>query len=251
MHIDPSTGDFTPERKKLHDQIVEAHMAGVKRPDGAPTYVMLGGGGGSGKSTALLANPDLGIPGKGDAVHVNADDIKAALPESHEMNNQLDLTWASFSHEESSHLSKRIQAASIERGLSIVDDGTGANQKNVAKKIAAMHDKGYQTKAAYATVPTEVAVQRSALRATHPGADGLYRFPPPDAVRTAHAGASRTFANLASEFDTAVLFDNSQPHGHAPTLVASATKGSDLTIHDGALWSAFMSKADPSGPFAP
>jgi predicted ABC-type ATPase len=252
MHIDPATGDFTPERKKLHDQIVESHLAGVRHPDGAPTYVMLGGGGGSGKTTALLKNPDLGIPGKGDAVHVNADDIKSALPESHQMNDKLDLTWASFTHEESSHLSKRVQAAAIERGLSVVDDGVGSDTKKVSRKMEAMRAKGYKTKAAYATIPTDEAVRRSALRATHPGADGLYRLPPPAALRAGHAGATTAFTSLASEFDTAVLYDNSGPHDVAATLVASATKGNPLTVHDPSAWAAFQSKADvPPGPFTP
>lgn len=252
MHIDPATGDFTPERKKLHDQIVEAHMAGVKKPEGAPVYVMLGGGGGSGKTTALLNNPALGIPGKGDAVHVNADDIKAQLPESHQMNEQLDLSWASFSHEESSYLSKRVHAAAMERGLSLVDDGTGASQGKVKKKIDAMKAKGYETKAAYATIPTDEAIRRNAARATHPGADGLYRFPPPDALRAAHAGATTTFTNLASDFDSAVLYDNSGPVSAGSTLVASATRGQPLTVHNPQLWSEFQAKATPpDSPFTP
>lgn len=70
---DPATGKYTPERQALHDKVVEGILAGHK-PSAHPTFLVLGGGTASGKSTMFGGKNAVGAV-------VDPDQIKAQLPE--------------------------------------------------------------------------------------------------------------------------------------------------------------------------
>lgn len=91
---------LTPERRALHDRILDSEMAGKQPVEGRdPEYTFLGGGAAAGKSTILeTLGPDgkplvsvptrtVGADGKAvlsharTAIEINPDDIKALLPE--------------------------------------------------------------------------------------------------------------------------------------------------------------------------
>lgn len=226
--VTDSTGThFTAERLALHAEITE-RIVGGHRSQANPSFVMLGGGPASGKTKAAEAAA-RDFP---DAVTINPDDIKAMLPEYAQQGPE---RAASFTHEESSYLAKRVTAAAIAKRTHIVLDAVGDNSAaSVEGKVAAARAAGYSTHARYVTVPIHVAQTRAVLRGQRSG-----RVVPPTVIAHAHSGVSAVFPKVMDQFDTASLHDNTTDW--KPVL--SMKRGQSPTIHDPAAYSAFLSKA--------
>ena len=202
---------------------------------------MLGGGPASGKSSVL----DSGLvdaPKRTDAVFINADDIKEALPENERMRfrgNNADFFRASeFAHEESSILAKRIQKRAIENGQDVVLDGTGDSAVGkLANKVEQARQAGYKVNGLYVTIPTEEAVIRSNKRALGETA----RYVPVNVVRTTHQDVSRTLplAIEAGLFDKVSLWDNTE-RGNLKKI--GEGEGSNFVIYDAQGWADFLAK---------
>jgi predicted ABC-type ATPase len=240
-HLVPDgRGGYEPseERAYLHQQIINQVTEGVPQSSD-PTFYMLGGGPASGKSTFLKSGA-TDTPDKANAVHVNADDIKAMLPENPRMVNGGDADFfnaASFSHEESSMLAKRVQDRAIENKQNIVLDGTGDSAINkLASKVESARQNGYKVNGVYVSVPTEVAWSRSVQRAL--GASK--RYVPKAVVEETHKAVSGTLRQAVEGglFDKISLWDNT---GSAPKLVGSGS-GNDFMISDSDAWQAFLAK---------
>jgi predicted ABC-type ATPase len=240
-HLVPDgRGGYEPseERAYLHQQIINQVTEGVPQSSD-PTFYMLGGGPASGKSTFLKSGA-TDTPDKANAVHVNADDIKAMLPENPRMVNGGDADFfnaASFSHEESSMLAKRVQDRAIENKQNIVLDGTGDSAINkLASKVESARQNGYKVNGVYVSVPTEVAWSRSVQRAL--GASK--RYVPKAVVEETHRAVSGTLRQAVEGglFDKISLWDNT---GSAPKLVGSGS-GNDFMISDSYAWQAFLAK---------
>jgi predicted ABC-type ATPase len=240
-HLVPDgRGGYEPseERAYLHQQIINQVTEGVPQSSD-PTFYMLGGGPASGKSTFLKSGA-TDTPDKANAVHVNADDIKAMLPENPRMVNGGDADFfnaASFSHEESSMLAKRVQDRAIENRQNIVLDGTGDSAINkLASKVESARQNGYKVNGVYVSVPTEVAWSRSVQRAL--GASK--RYVPKAVVEETHRAVSGTLRQAVEGglFDKISLWDNT---GSAPKLVGSGS-GNDFMISDSDAWQAFLAK---------
>jgi predicted ABC-type ATPase len=240
-HLVPDgRGGYEPseERAYLHQQIINQVTEGVPQSSD-PTFYMLGGGPASGKSTFLKSGA-TDTPDKANAVHVNADDIKAMLPENPRMVNGGDADFfnaASFSHEESSMLAKRVQDRAIENKQNIVLDGTGDSAINkLASKVESARQNGYKVNGVYVSVPTEVAWSRSVQRAL--GASK--RYVPKAVVEETHRAVSGTLRQAVEGglFDKISLWDNT---GSAPRLVGSGS-GNDFMISDSDAWQAFLAK---------
>ena len=240
-HLVPDgRGGYEPseERAYLHQQIINQVTEGVPQSSD-PTFYMLGGGPASGKSTFLKSGA-TDTPDKANAVHVNADDIKAMLPENPRMVNGGDADFfnaASFSHEESSMLAKRVQDRAIENKQNIVLDGTGDSAINkLASKVESARQNGYKVNGVYVSVPTEVAWSRSVKRAL--GASK--RYVPKAVVEETHRAVSGTLRQAVEGglFDKISLWDNT---GSAPKLVGSGS-GNDFMISDSDAWQAFLAK---------
>lgn len=227
---------FSDERQALHDQIVADHIAGVPSRE-TPTYTMMGGGPASGKTTAIAKNPDLGVPSKTDAVHIDSDGIKGDLPEYRDMVAAGNLDAARFAHEESSYLAKRIQATAFANRQDVVLDGTGDNStKSVQGKISAARASGYKVEGHYVTLETNEAVSRAKLRAAGSG-----RMPPEDVIRSTHRGVSQVFPQVAGDFDRVTLWDN---NGSSARLIARGTRGSALEVLDQPAYGMFLAKGN-------
>ena len=229
---------FNEERQALHDKIVEDSLEGIPVQED-PTFYMMGGGPASGKSS-MLRTGKTGIPVNDsgdvrDAVEVNPDLYKEKLPEYGTMVAAKNPAAASFTHEESSYLAKRVQAAGIERGMDVVVDGVGdSGEASVGKKVMAAKKAGYKTVAVYATIPTEVAIERSDARAAKTG-----RVVPHSYLTNAHANVSKVFPFVAKTFDEVKLFDNLTE----PRVIATAKNGK-LSVVDDAAYSSFLAKGD-------
>ena len=201
-----SDGSLEPGRQALHDQIVAAALAGHQR-EAHPVATFLGGGTASGKSTAF---PPGSIPG----VHMDSDQIKAQLPEYRDMTAAGDLGAASYTHEESSLISRRIKAAAEERGYSFTLDGTGdASYAKMRSKIDAARAAGHLVAGKYVTVDTDEAARRENIRAKETGRKVEERV-----LRELHAGVTDVLQQLITndDFDAIELYDNNGSH---PVLV--------------------------------
>lgn len=226
-------GNITPERKALHDEIVSKALEG-KPAKMRPEFMILGGGMAAGKSTILnsgvVKTPD-------DHVLVDGDGIKAEIPEYAAMLEHKDGRAASYAHEESSILAKRVMAGAFAGRQNVVMDGTGnASLDGLRKKCDAARAAGHIVRGEYVTVPTQLAVERNIARGAKTG-----RLIAEEALRDTHAAVSRILpeAVKAGVFDTVRLWDSSV--GGTPRLVMSAV-GKDMTIHDGGLWNNFLAK---------
>ncbi len=223
---------YTPERQRLHSAIIAKRLQGVTKSD-EPTVWMLGGGSASGKST-MVREGAVVLPD--NAVHVDPDEIKSEIPEYGAMVQGRDLLAAPFVHEESSDVSKQLIRRGLESSFDLVLDTTGDSSiEKLRGKIRKWRESGHRIVANYATVPTEVAIERANARAAKTG-----RFVDADVIRTIHAGVSQIIPQAISEglFDEFRLFDTSSKPGK---LIASA-QGSQLEVHDQQLWEGFLQK---------
>jgi predicted ABC-type ATPase len=227
-------GSFTPERQALHDSIVSQFTDKVPVAEGRPTYTMLGGGPASGKSTKGVVA--LGhVADDGSSVYVDPDAIKQLLPEVKQALAAGDEQWATLSHEESSYLAKRVQAAGFERGQNITLDGTGdGSLKSATGKLETAERYGYQTRGVYVTIPTEEALVRAEKRAITSGRKVLSSV-----ITGTHESVSEIYPQIAERFGSTVLIDNTT----TPFIVAEGTAGSPLQIADPAAWQRFLDKA--------
>ena len=73
-------GVLTPEREKLHNDIVEKILTGKTKATTERTFTVLGGGPASGKTT-LIRSGAITMPPENESVLVDADGIKKQLPE--------------------------------------------------------------------------------------------------------------------------------------------------------------------------
>ncbi len=222
--------EFTPERQALHDKIVADAVSGV--PTSAdPTYYVMGGGPAAGKST-MLKDSKVSIPSKDKAVQVNPDDVKEKLPEWDRM--QGDTNRAAYTHEESSYIAKRIQAAAFETNRDVVADGTGdSSVSSMSNKIKKARDANYRVVGNYATVPTQVAIDRANARGARTG-----RYVPESVIRGTHAGVSDVLPKIASQFDEINLFDTT-----GDLVLLASGKNGKFTVNDQDGYNAFLAKA--------
>lgn len=218
---------FTPERQALHDKIVAESVDGIPSSED-PTFTVMGGGPAAGKSS-LIANGELDIAP--NSVEVNADLCKEKLPEWETAGS----TRAQFTHEESSYLAKRTQAAAIERQQNILLDGTGdTSPASMNKKIDGARNAGYRVDAHYVTLPTDLAIKNARERGERTG-----RFVPDEVVRATHVGVSQTFPAIVHKFDSVKLYDTSE-RGNT-RLILSGTKGA-IDVIDPKAYNEFLAK---------
>ena len=114
-------------------------------------------------------------------------------------------------------------------------DGTGDNSpQSMKKKIDAARSAGYEVNGIYATVPSDVAVERSMIRAQKTG-----RNVPEHIIRITHKSVSKVLPEISDQFDNMKLFDTTT---RDIKPVASQKKGEKLQIHDPQGWKDFVNK---------
>jgi predicted ABC-type ATPase len=218
---------FTPERQALHDQIIKESVDGIPSSDN-PTYTVMGGGPAAGKSSIIR---DGGVAIAPNSVEVNADLCKEKLPEW----NTAGKARAQITHEESSYLAKRTQAAAFEKKQNVLLDGTGdTSPSSMNKKIDTAKNAGYQVEAHYVTLPTDLAVKNAFDRGVKTG-----RYVPEEVVRATHAGVSQTFPAVVHKFDKVSLYDTSVMG--KPRLILKGSKG-NIDVLDPKAYNDFLAK---------
>jgi predicted ABC-type ATPase len=179
-------GEYTPERRELHRQIVERHLRGHVRQD-QPEILFMGGGGASGKSTMLRSGM---VAAPGDSVLVNPDVVKSMLPEYDQSIKEGRDEAAVWSHEESSDVAKLIHQTALYLGLNITVDKT----KIKPEDVRAARERGYKPSGAVATVPIPLALERAKIRAEKTGR----KIHEAELIK-AHQTAARDFERWAEE----------------------------------------------------
>ena len=216
-HTDAS-GKLTADREILHQKIIDEHFEGMTKPDGQAIFTVMGGGSAAGKSTMI--NSGAATLPKG-SVMIDSDAIKAKLPEYSQMlkAGKVDQA-AAYVHEESSALAKRIMNIANKEGYNVVLDGTGdGSVKSLTKKIMNAKEAGLRVEGIYATVPTNVAVERSTARAAKTG-----RKVPTEIIKGTHKKVSQILPECADLFDDVKLFDTTD----GAELIATGGNGEKL-----------------------
>lgn len=234
------TFGFTPERQALHDDIVNEALEGKTPSGGQPRYDVMGGGPAAGKSHFLRSEAGSHLEDGPHRVKIDSDKIKEQLPETTRMIAEGDRKWAEFSHEESSYVAKRVQAASFENRLDVTLDGTGDSEPGKLRgKIGAAKAAGYRVEGHYVTIDTDTAVTRAKVRAEEMERAGITgRVVPPAVVRHTHQVVSATATEVYTDFDAFDLYDTSADSlSHVMTYRDGAT-----SILNQGQWDQFVAK---------
>jgi predicted ABC-type ATPase len=153
MHTD-NNGNYTPERLKLHERIVNEikdDTPCVKH--GKPIAILTGGAPGSGKSTFLKKYAPWITGNK--IFHIDADEVRAKLPEYKGWN-------ADNTHQETSDIvNKLLDEIGNPCEHDIVYDGTMNTAKKYLPLIEKLKGLGYEVFVIYITVPKELSIKRA------------------------------------------------------------------------------------------
>lgn len=227
-HMD-ANGNLTPEREKVHKEIIDKLLEGKVGVEGQATMTMLGGGPASGKSSVMSADTSGDI----HAVTVDPDTIKKMLPGFEEM-AKVDTNAAAFYHEESSALAKRFAEVAFSENYNVIYDGTGdGGFSSVQRKIDSAKEHGYRVEAKYVTIDTEEAVRRNQKRYDDAIAAGkVPRLPPEETVRKTHAKVTDVAVKMAPQFDHIEVWDNNGARGQQKKI-AEGGNGQHLKVTPG------------------
>lgn len=236
MHIGKD-GNFTPERQKLHDQIVSEFLKNGKvyKKGDVKVSVMMGGAPANGKSSVIKSGA-VSIPD--GLVGIDADEIKAKLPEYQHMAKAKDSRGAAFAHEESSYLSKRIMKEAASKDMGALIDGTGNTSiDSVRKKVKMLKDAGHRVVANYVFLDLDVALKNNEDRFKATG-----RKVPESYVRKVHGNVPNIIRQAVEEglFDEIHLYDTNI--NGKPRKMMDYTDGKQ-TVHDEKLFANFNKAA--------
>jgi predicted ABC-type ATPase len=237
----PPNPDYDParaaERVPLHVAYTEETTSGVPTSN-APVLYMTGGGPASGKTSGLLKNPELRIPNRENAAHINPDSAKEALPEYRAGIQAGDEQAANNTHEESSYMAKESTTHAIKAGHDVVLDTVGDSgiSKLQAKVEQLRRDGATKIVASYATNDVDTALERATSRGIREGRVVNAKY-----LRESHADVARTVPAAIERgvFDELTVWDTED---RAPRLLATYTRGSGLKINDQIGWDRFLSR---------
>lgn len=219
----------TPERIAMRQSIIDSYFEGRKPVSyGKPRLILLGGGGGVGKSTILeFQQKNKMIPKDQDVIKINADDIKLLLPEYRKIRKAKDWRAATTVHDESSLLAKAI----LYRGLGMTSDqvaekfkpylpsrsggkfdllldATMSNKDDGLTLIKSAQKNGYFVSMNGVIADPKSAIQRAIARGKRSG-----RFVDPKVLAKAHAGFLDAIPLYSNVLDQLSLFDNEVARG--------------------------------------
>lgn len=207
-------GRYTPERSAVHAKIIEHFLSPEKIADATPpagekpTFTLLGGRGGSGKS---WFTSDDGLVDPKKNVVLDADAIKEMLPEYEGWN-------AGLLHEESSDLFDHMTDVAQELGLNIVHDATMKTGHKAVALVSRFKGAGYGTEAHYMYLPPQEAAVRGVKRFMGPNG----RFVPPGIIlgNTTNEASFNDVKRIADKWS---FRDNQNLDGSGPKLVMQSS----------------------------
>jgi predicted ABC-type ATPase len=217
LYTDPDTGEYTKDRQKLHAKIIDEYLNGADvaratpAPGEKPTFVVLGGRGGSGKSS--FTNGKVNEFDSKKFIVLDSDKIKEQLIPPY-------AGWNAASvHDESSDIFETITEAARKRGLNLVHDST-LRSMSMEKTVIAMKAKGYTVEGHYMFVPRQVSATRAIQRYLGKGPKERGRLVPVEVI-LGNTRNEQNFDNLKSHFSKWSAYDNT---GSAPKLISRGDK---------------------------
>lgn len=207
-------GSYGDERSVIHEKIISEIMsiekikAATPAEGESPTFTVLGGRGGSGKSWFNGKVYD-----ESKAIVLDADHIKGKLPEYEGWN-------AAMVHEESSDIFDKITNMAAERGLNIVHDATMKNTEKAVALVNRFKDMGYRTEAHYMHLPRQEAAKRAVSRFL----GKTQRYVPIDIVLSNKTN-EESFDRVKGLVDKWSFRDNNVPQGQDPILISESGEG--------------------------
>lgn len=213
-------GKYSEERDKLHYKIISSILsperikAATPAEGGAPTFTVLGGRGGSGKSWF-----EGNVYDAEKAIVLDADHIKSMLPEYEGWN-------AAQVHEESGDIFDEITSMCAKLGLNVVHDKTMKTAKSALNDLNKFKELGYRTEAHYMHLPRQEAAKRAVSRFL----GKTQRYVPVDVV-LANTSNEATFDEVRKIVDKWSFRDNNVPQGSDPILISES--GGAATDEDG------------------
>lgn len=203
-------GHYDKERKALHKKILNDLFINEKqaKPKNgqAPTFMVLGGRGGSGKSKFNGMVYD-----SKNYIVLDADAIKEKLPEYKGYN-------AFEVHEESSDILKKALKIARTRGLNVVLDGTMKGYNSTEKKLQQFKKDGYNIEMYYMHLPREKAAERAIGRFAGDKKDFSGRFVPLNILLNMKEN-EENFNQLKKYASKWAFYNNDVERGQDPILV--------------------------------
>ena len=228
-------GVLAPERKALHDKIVDSFFEDVTPvPVGkTPVAIMMMGGPASGKSSMVRASGAA----EDNFMVVDVDAIKEQIPEYQRAVSNRAKNAAAMVHDESSDwIGKRVRDRAIEERYNVVIDGTGKTLTSYVTNMAKLKEQGYRVTLMLADSTAEIGQERQKPRARRTG-----RYVP-SFVFSAYKTIPANFAEFRSEADQFFVYDTRTLP--AKLVWSSSADGQTETVHDTEWMADFISRSN-------
>lgn len=158
LNTSKTTGDYYPERKKLHFKIMDSFKKDlICIQNDEPIAILMGGSPASGKSTFLRKYAPYLL--KEEILKVDADEIRAKLPEYKGWN-------ATSTHQETKDIVNTLlsdRTIGIPCKYDVIYDGTMNSTKSYYPLIALLRKLGYKIFIVYIDKVDEAVVKKRAL----------------------------------------------------------------------------------------
>lgn len=179
-------GQYTPQRKKLHEEIIATFHEGKPCINKRPAVAILTGGApASGKTTFIKKYVDLD-PDK--VYHVDADEVRAMLPEYKGWN-------ATQTHLETADLvNQLIDEIGIPCDHDLIYDGTMNKATKYEKIVDKLHKLGYKVFVVYISIPEQISKERVIARYKKAG-----RYVPMKVIEEVYDNGLKAFEKVAYE----------------------------------------------------
>jgi len=179
-------GQYTPDRKKLHEEIIATFHEGKPCVNQRPAVAILTGGApASGKTTFIKKYVDLD-PEK--VYHVDADEVRAMLPEYKGWN-------ATQTHLETADLvNQLIDDIGVPCDHDLIYDGTMNKATKYEKIVEKLHKLGYKVFVVYISIPEQVSKERVISRYKKAG-----RYVPMKVIEEVYDNGLKAFEKVAYE----------------------------------------------------
>jgi hypothetical protein len=221
---------WSPKRAAVHNEIVNAVLAGAAGVPRDGKAILGGGLPGAGKTTALHALPGVD---PGDYLAVAPDDFKEELARRGLIPKVAGLSPMEASplvSDEAHHIANMVLARALAERMNVIIDLTMHPADQVEQRVAQLHGAGYTVRGVYVHVPLETSVERAMARYAKGAATPLGgRYVPPEDIRRIwgtggpESRSHLEFDRVRGQFDQWDLVDNSQ-FGRPPAVLESGVR---------------------------
>ncbi|MBD8036624.1 zeta toxin family protein [Solibacillus sp. A46] len=200
-----TNSEYVQERRDLHNLIIKKNTeSSVSK---TPSSAVLSAGGSASGKTFFIEKYFLSSTEE-NYVLIDSDNIKNELPEYIAEIENKNLDAADIVHEESGHIANSLLDFCIKNNYSFIYDGTMSNLEKYTTLLKKLKKANFMISALYVDIDIDIALERAAIRAFQTG-----RAVSEIKIRETNLQSAKTFYALISQFDEAVLFNNSKKLG--------------------------------------